>query len=66
MATAEEARPGRAGGTDHEYSSIQEPVGPHTVVPFKQRLLEPAFYDCTMADLHSRLISYDYYLKVSP
>ena len=40
MATAEEAEPSRAGGTDHEYSCIHEPVCPRTVVPFKQRLFD--------------------------
>ena len=40
MATAEEAGPSRAGGRDHECSRIHEPVGPHTVAPFKQRLLQ--------------------------
>ena len=39
MATAEEVGPSRAGSTDHEYSWIHEPVGPHIVVPFKQRLV---------------------------
>ena len=37
-ATAEEAGPRRAGGTEHEYSCIHEPVGLRTVVLFKQRL----------------------------
>ena len=35
----DEAGTRKAGGTDREYSSIHEPVGPHTVVPFKQALL---------------------------
>ena len=40
MATAEEAGPSRAGGTDHEYSCIHELIGPHTVVPFKRLLVQ--------------------------
>ena len=30
----------RAGDTDHEHSCIHEPIGQHTVVPFKKALLE--------------------------
>ena len=39
-ATGEEAEQSRAGCTDHEYSCIHEPIGQHTVVPFKQALVE--------------------------
>ena len=40
MPTVEEAGPSRAGGTDHEYLHIHEQIGLHTVVPFKQALME--------------------------
>ena len=43
MATAGEVGPNRAGGTDHEYSCIHKPVGLHTIVPFKQRLIRQCY-----------------------